>query len=250
MKIIASDFDGTITYDSENMLETNKRAIEKWRKAGNLFGIVTGRGAESIGYELNRRGIECDFILANNGCLSLYKGEVLFEETIDRSVGVLIRNTVFGFGCEMLGYDCRTGPHGQIYNDDTDFTDFENKEYYTQFNTVCSGETVAEAERKARRLCETISEKHGDVLNPLLNGRCIDICPVGCDKGTGIVKLAGRLNIPHENVFTVGDNYNDLAMLKRFSSFAMNNAYEEVKRSASMGVTLSVANMIECLLMR
>lgn len=250
LKIIASDFDGTITYNSEKMLDINIKAIERWRKAGNLFGIVTGRGAESICAELKRRGIDCDFILANNGSLCLFEGKVLFEEKINSSIGAALLETVYSFGCDSLGFDIGTALHGQLYDDDAEavVSEFLKNEYFTQFNTVCPGETQEHAEKNAHILSGIIAEKHGGILNPLPNGRCIDICRVGCDKGTGIAKLAAKLGVGHENIFTVGDNFNDLAMLDRFESFAMNNACDEVKGHASNGSTVSVASMIEKLL--
>ena len=42
MKILASDYDGTLNY---NGIDDRKRmALDKWRTAGNLFGLVSGRG--------------------------------------------------------------------------------------------------------------------------------------------------------------------------------------------------------------
>ena len=46
MKIIASDYDGTFNH---NGIDDNKRAaVAKWRLAGNLFGIISGRGYPSL----------------------------------------------------------------------------------------------------------------------------------------------------------------------------------------------------------
>ena len=44
MKIIASDFDGTLNYHGISAEDT--AAIAKFRAAGNKFGIVTGRDLE------------------------------------------------------------------------------------------------------------------------------------------------------------------------------------------------------------
>jgi len=41
MKIIASDYDGTL--NEGGMDEEKRLAIRKWQEAGNLFGIVSGR---------------------------------------------------------------------------------------------------------------------------------------------------------------------------------------------------------------
>ena len=41
-KLLVSDYDGTFYSDLRN-LKINIKAIEKFRKAGNLFAISTGR---------------------------------------------------------------------------------------------------------------------------------------------------------------------------------------------------------------
>ena len=44
MIIIASDYDGTLNH--HGVSDGDKEAITKFRKAGNKFGIVTGRDLE------------------------------------------------------------------------------------------------------------------------------------------------------------------------------------------------------------
>jgi hydroxymethylpyrimidine pyrophosphatase-like HAD family hydrolase len=43
MYILASDYDGTLTQHG-TISDKDKAAIATWRKAGNLFGVNTGRG--------------------------------------------------------------------------------------------------------------------------------------------------------------------------------------------------------------
>ena len=42
MKILASDFDGTFNTGGDSVCR-NIEAVLRWQKAGNQFGIVTGR---------------------------------------------------------------------------------------------------------------------------------------------------------------------------------------------------------------
>ena len=46
MKIIASDYDGTLNHGGID--DKKRNAIKEWRKAGNLFGIVSGRGPSNL----------------------------------------------------------------------------------------------------------------------------------------------------------------------------------------------------------
>ena len=66
MKILASDYDGTLRVN-EKVESYDLDMIHKHRAAGNLFGLVTGRSMESIKAEIKGNGIEVDFVIANNG---------------------------------------------------------------------------------------------------------------------------------------------------------------------------------------
>lgn len=65
MKIIASDFDGTI-YVDEHFKENDLRAIRSFQASSGIFGIVTGRSYFSLKSLIDGK-ISPDFIIANNG---------------------------------------------------------------------------------------------------------------------------------------------------------------------------------------
>ena len=64
MKVLASDYDGTLRI-APYVSEEDKTAISAFRKAGNLFGIVTGRSIESLKKEIATNQFEVDFIITN-----------------------------------------------------------------------------------------------------------------------------------------------------------------------------------------
>lgn len=65
MKLIASDFDGTIFIDEKIKTEDIK-AIRDFQDKGNLFGIVTGRTYHSL-FVLIEGKMDPEFVIANNG---------------------------------------------------------------------------------------------------------------------------------------------------------------------------------------
>jgi Cof subfamily protein (haloacid dehalogenase superfamily) len=61
----------------------------------------------------------------------------------------------------------------------------------------------------------------------------LDVTPPGCDKGTFVQAMARRLGISTDEVATIGDMQNDLAMFAVSGlSFAMGNATDDVKSKA------------------
>ena len=65
MKILGSDYDGTLT--AGGIGETKISAIQKWRESGNKFGIITGRNG-NVRDELLQKypDLKCDFFATCN----------------------------------------------------------------------------------------------------------------------------------------------------------------------------------------
>lgn len=86
MKIIASDFDGTI-YVDEEFKENDLRAIKSFKASFGIFGIVTGRSYFSLKSLIDGK-INPDFIIANNGSHILVndKKEMreVYKKTLDK----------------------------------------------------------------------------------------------------------------------------------------------------------------------
>ncbi len=86
MKIIASDFDGTI-YVDEGFKEDDLKAIKSFKASSGIFGIVTGRSYFSLKSLIDGK-INPDFIIANNGSHILVndKKEMreVYKKTLDK----------------------------------------------------------------------------------------------------------------------------------------------------------------------
>lgn len=68
---------------------------------------------------------------------------------------------------------------------------------FNMANAICDTDSMA-AETVA-----ILQNEFGKVLNPLQNGRCIDIPPFGVNKVNGIARLAECFKIPKDCIFTV-----------------------------------------------
>ena len=79
MKIIATDYDGTLNHNG--ITDEKRKAISKWRKSGNLFGAVSGRGIKSLLEVIQDKIFEYDFLIANNGAIIFDKDLNVLTET-------------------------------------------------------------------------------------------------------------------------------------------------------------------------
>lgn len=244
MKIIASDYDGTLNHGGIDKEKTE--AISNWRKAGNIFSIISGRGAPDLVKLYNKQSFECDYLIADNGAVIMKpNGEIVCEDKIDTSVTEPFLQFLFSQGCKW-GY-VQTSFPCRVFKD-YDFEDYDEDECFTldklpQFPYVYQINTALDSFEEATKVTEAIKENFGDVLNPLQNGSCIDIVSVNMDKAKGIYKFIDLLGAKYEDVIAVGDNVNDKDMIKEFRSYAMENAVPLIKELADFETT-SVTDLI------
>jgi hypothetical protein len=98
MKIIASDYDGTLNEGGVD--EIKRQAIKKWQAEGNLFGIVSGRGISNIRALAEEDGLECDFLVGDNGAaVAKGNGDIISEVLCEGEVAREIIKYFFTKGC-------------------------------------------------------------------------------------------------------------------------------------------------------
>lgn len=246
LKLIASDYDGTL--NMRGIPEHVFKAIADWRAAGNLFGIVSGRGMPSLIWLIERDRVECDFLLANNGAvIGDGKGKVISYEMKDEALCREVVSFVLDNDGEYA-IVCFAGTEFYVMRDEymekhPDEEDCYTREGYTP-TAFTQISTVSKTRDEARVLVDKINERFKGQLTALLNGRSIDIVPYGVDKAFGVRKLCALLEVDTDNVRTVGDNYNDEAMIRAFTSYAVENAVEDIKNLATY-VVRDIAELCE-----
>ena len=98
MKILASDYDGTLNYNGFDSQKLD--AIARWRAAGNLFGLVSGRSADSLWELADRDGFGFDFMIANNGAVVLDRERhVLHAQRCDGDLVLPVLRAMFAWDC-------------------------------------------------------------------------------------------------------------------------------------------------------
>ena len=209
MKIIASDFDGTL-YRNRQITERDREAIQKWQDAGNLFGLVTGRGSGII-RDAAELGVILDFALVDNGAVILDKdGNILRQDTFDASIA----KEYYDFSYDESGFS--------FQKEKPDTGKYVGRE--TQMSLLLTNE------EDARELSAILNKKFGDRLNSFSNGCWINTVAAGVSKATGIANFAEIHGVCRKNIWVVGDHYNDLPMLKAYDGFIVSTAVDGMKK--------------------
>ncbi len=242
MKIIASDYDGTLNYGGVD--DIKRAAIRRWRRAGNLFGLVSGRGSPDLVKILEKDNFECDFLLASNGAVILKPdGTVIADSRCDGKLAKPLLDFIMSFGCQWASvhtdFKCIIDERDDERLED-EFTLATVPEilFFNQISTI-----LPDFE-EAARVTEEIRIKFGEYLNPLQNGRCIDIVSADMNKAKGLYNLLEIIGAGYEDMITVGDNINDTHMIAEFRSYAMENAVQSIKDIADYEIK-GITELIE-----
>lgn len=242
MKIIASDYDGTLNHGGID--DKKRETINKWREKGNKFGIVSGRMPDDLLKIYKKDGLELDFLLACNGAVILTTdGKIIKDDRIDGELLKPFLDFLFSFGADWAIIHCEKSYVIDENDNDRLPDEFTRKtlpdlKYFNQVSTIL------EDEEEALMVTNAIKEKFGDILNPLQNGRCIDIVSSRINKAKGLYDYLELVGGKYEDMITVGDNINDTHMIKEFRSYAMANGVQSIKDIADYEIA-GITELIE-----
>ncbi len=240
MKLIASDFDGTLCRGGP-LTDTDREAIQKWRRDGNIFGLISGRGTIGLIWLQESIKFEYDFLAGSSGAHTVdANNEDMFAYTCDNEKIQKMAH----FIQENGGLSCGVAlmrDHKDLYNKNNPVLDVELMKSIpctTQMNTYF------ETEEEARIFVEKVNREFVGEFTAHQNGGCVDIPPYGISKAVGIAKVAEMFGVDPKDVITIGDNYNDIPMIEAFNGVAVQNAKPEVKAAAKLVVN-DFAELIE-----
>ena len=235
MKIIATDFDGTLSFNGK-VSDEDKAAIARFRQAGNKFGVVTGRDLE-MSFWVKSNCPELDFIISCTGAMIcdgdgklIYEKKQIADEKLKDVAEFAVSHGAGSFSISDVMTRHYVDVRGNI---PTDFSKIK------EFNQCC---TWFYDQNNAEKLVNYINEKYPGEFSGYRNGGAVDMPPAGVSKSTGVLAYASMFESPE--IYTVGDNYNDLGMIKDFESFAVSNAVPAVKEAAKHQCN-RIADMID-----
>ncbi|MDE8329028.1 HAD-IIB family hydrolase [Erysipelothrix rhusiopathiae] len=237
IQVFASDYDGTLFRNSK-VSQKDLEAIKAFQRRGHKFGIVTGRTIHSICAEIDKYGIPVDFIVGINGGIVLsYDHKELFLSNLNQNVvdslivdieafGVLFYGVNDGYRLSRVVMDASIQP----VTPNIPLTDLLDLKHDRGVQAMY---VVTQSQDKALALTNDINEKYGDRgVVAYQNVSAVDIGMRGISKATGLQKIIDyyRFDGP---IYTMGDSYNDIPMIKAFCGFVVSEGEPSVK---AMGI--------------
>lgn len=201
MKLLVSDYDQTLSMD-DITIKFNLKKIKEFRDNGNIFMLSTGRTYSSIKEEIQKWNISYDYLSCVDGT-SLYDSNdnLLFFSKLN---------------ADDLNYSNQLKTK---YKSKIEFFDIDSDEsgipeeriiqiHDIHFKNIIKGIKIFFAE-------------HMNNSNYSYKFNCIYLRPKNASKSTTINYLEQKLNISHNNIFTIGDHNNDYEMIRDYNGFTM-----------------------------
>ena len=245
-KLIACDLDETLLNDEHLVGAKNVAAIKRAREEyGVKFVPATGRGFMQIQPELKELqlyDLEGEYVISfNGGALTENKNNRIIEF---KGLEFSKMKEIFVAG---LNFDVcihvYTPDNLYVFNlSESERQRIKNQKLEAVYPEVNSVDFLKDTPI-SKILYQNVDVPYlmslEEGLKPITDGHCavsyssnryMEFNALGVDKGQGLIDLANKLGIAIEETIAVGDNYNDMAMLKVAGlSVAANNAVDDVK---------------------
>lgn len=268
IKLVASDLDGTIIGRDNTIFETNFKAINDINNKNIDFVICTGKTYPIIKGMCSKFNASYGIFGNGNQIINLRTGEEIYKKLLTDSqvyscidiarkynlhVHIYTDNEIITENLKYMDLRNFKLQQDNYYDNSLEIAVVDDLKYYLQFNKtkVCkliiSSETdlsdIKEEISKELDISVTTIKKYGEYKDKILNKEYeyLDIIPKGINKSTALNVLGNYLKIDNSEILAVGDNLNDLDMVKNSGiGVAVANAYDELKQVAKYTTENSV----------
>jgi hydroxymethylpyrimidine pyrophosphatase-like HAD family hydrolase len=270
IRLLALDLDGTLLNSRGLLSERNARALADARERGVRVAVVTGRrfrDARPIALEL---GLDVPLI-SHNGALTRHARTLETIALFPLPAAAALKALAIGRGAAahplvsderegqdglgVLVYDRLSGDNPalmkyvawarRIHGDDGAVQETASLESYLDHDPVhltfsgACGPLNDLSERLQRDL--GAEAKVFSTMYPKLDFGLLDVLHPGASKGVGVAAVAKELEITQGEVMAIGDNFNDLEML-RYAGIGVVMGNAEASLRETEGLHTTVAN--------
>ena len=246
--LVVSDFDGTLIDEKGEIDENTKEAIAKYRNSGGVFAISTGRLPRGVLNHAKGLGLKGALACCQGAViLDIETEEVLFKGVIPNAVAVKVCKKLEEMDLHIHAYDVweyyanKDDEPLKYYEKVTDthavrILDKPLSQFLEETGLdVCKLLAIIEPERN-EALIETLQNESfaGCVITKSAEF-LVEILCEKYSKGTAVAFLAEHYNVPLAKTVCVGDQWNDIPMMKKAGlGVAVQNADAKLKENADL----------------
>lgn len=257
-KLFVTDLDGTLLKIgnelSKGVSEENRLALSLFVNKGNYVALASARPVNYIVEMEKQLGFK-PFFIGDNGSSIAYNDTIIkhyLDNQIYYEIAKMIDDLNINATLIYHSYD-NTYYRDRDHYPNNYLNPHHNPSIFDRHQIINNVEKL-----KCKSLSLLIDpknmKKYRDLLKDVFKDKAsvfssdidfININPLNCSKGNGVLKLVEELNININNVAAIGDSDNDISMLDICTnSFCMDHSDDEVKKHAAFIVS-SVKDAVE-----
>ena len=261
VKLIVSDMDGTLLNSREEVSQLFFKQFHKLKELGIHFVAASGRQYNSIAQKLHPIMNEITIVGENGGVIKRQQKTLLLQ-TFDTNKVIKLIPALRNINNTSI----------ILCGENSAFIESKNQnfinmfqEYYSKHEKVKDLTTIPHKnpiikialyhpESSEEFIYPSVKQFEETFLLKISGKNWLDISNQNSNKGTAINYLQNEMKITPQETMVFGDYLNDLEMLESaHHSFAMENAHEDVKKTArfmtdshnSFGVEKIIQQVIE-----
>ena len=249
IKMVLTDIDGTIYTPESGISDSVKNCIKRLQNNGIHFAIATGRTYASAKYMADLAGAKCDLVGYQGGLVCTYDGKILDVKYLNPDIAK-----------EIINDFKKRNIHLNVYVEDTLYVEDDDEyikdyigdkgiDYFkvdsfleldlTKLNKLLAIKYDAQF---IDDLIKELQQKYPQIYTVKSFDYFCEIANKEATKGNALRFLADKYGIKPDEVLAIGDQNNDIEMVKAAGiGVAMGNGTEQIKQAADF-VTDSVKN--------
>ncbi len=234
IRLVAIDLDGTLLDGNSTVSPANREALQEVAARGIQIAVVTGRRYQSAQKILEQIPCPVTLISSNGAMIVATSGEILYRDFLKREVALKVLAAASDFRRLTVAiFDIPA--RGQVVMQDNAVMEGPLGWYQTH----SPGHLLQVPDLEAHLTTDPIQLMFGGPpglvgpIEPFLlqrfdppdfhltwtkylarNLSILDVMNRGCTKGHALAQWAARHGIPAAEVLAIGDNFNDLEMLR------------------------------------
>jgi len=239
-KMVACDLDETLLKTDRTVSETDKKSIARLKDFGVKFVPTSGRNYVSIDATLKELGLfdaANEFVISfNGGAITENKNHKLLhfdglpfelaEEFYKRGQSYDVCIHVYTLE-KVYAYNLFQGEKNYLQGRMAVEETFEKNLNFLKGQEIVKCLYTNTDRNYLQKIAEDLKDITGDVDVSYSANRYLEFNKIGVNKGAGLKKLAEILGADISETIAIGDNFNDLAMIR------------------TAGVGIGVANVVE-----
>ena len=222
-QLIATDLDGTILFDRK-VSSADREAMRRWRAAGNLLVVDTGKSVFATRDTLEPLGVVFDYAIAFTGAV-LADGDYRVLTSRFLPDGLAHEIVMSLQGIDGLTVFATTLETDHIVSDTYHEVSPILQVFVPMSPEEMTGHRFIGVPMRVRddaareRIVDDLTERWGGQIEVVRNQEFLDVIPAGATKGSGLKDLIAWLtgpDGPHPGArietWSLGDSWNDIPM--------------------------------------